>query len=151
MILRMALVTRDDIATLPAEPEYEQLMALLDVEAAVDLDKMWDAVRSLFEDGPDPILGGEPVTDDLGYGPATFVTPARVSEIVSMYSGTPIDELRRRFSPSKLMAQGAYPPIWDRRDEMPDVEREVVVLADAVLKLYGRAEAEGKGIFVVLL
>jgi hypothetical protein len=151
MTLRMAPATRDDIATLSAEPEYEVLMALLDVESGVDLGKMWDAVRSLFEDGPDPILGGEPVTDNLGYGPATFVTPARVREIVSRYSDTTTDDLKRRFSPAKLMAQGAYPPIWDRPDEMPDVEREVLVLADAVLKLYGRAEAEGKGIFVALL
>jgi hypothetical protein len=122
-------------------------LALMDVEAGVDLDKMGDAARSLFEDGPDPILGGEPVTDDLGYGPATFVTPARVSEIAARYSGTTTNDLKRRFSPTKLMAQEAYPRIWDRPDEEP----EVVVLADAVLKLYGRAEADGKGIFVALL
>src|SRR4051812_29594492 len=106
MTLRMAIATCDDIATLPAEPEYEQLMAMLDVESGVDLDKMWDAVRSLFDGGPDPILGGEPVTDDLGYGPATFVSPERVTEIVSSYSGTRSEDFRLRFSPAKLIAQG---------------------------------------------
>jgi hypothetical protein len=151
MTLRMAMATLDDVATLGPEPEHDQLMALLDVDGALDLDKMWDAVRSLFDDGPDPILAGEAVTEDLGYGPATFVTPQRVREIVASFGGTPSDELERRFSPAILMARGAYPAIWDRPEEMPEVQRQVVILAEAVIELYRRAESEGRGIFVALL
>jgi hypothetical protein len=147
----MALASHDDVVALGSDPDDEQLMALLESDGGVDLDKMWDAVRSLFSDGADPILGGEPVTDDLGYGPATFVAPNRVREIAASLANTSTQELERRFSPLRLQERGAYPAIWDRPDEMPEVQRDVVDLARSVIQLYDRAASVGSGIFVALL
>src|SRR5437868_6265981 len=151
MTLYMSIAARADVDTLGADPEYEELMAVINGAENLYLEKMWDAVRSLFDDDLDPVFCGEPVTDDIGYGPATFVGPDKVNEVVSRYSTTTADEFRSRFSPTRLEDRGAYPNIWDRDDEMPMVEDEAVELAEAVVALYQQANTDGKGILVVMM
>jgi Domain of unknown function (DUF1877) len=151
MMLRLAAVTDADVAGLGPAPEYDGLMALLEGETAVDLDKMWDAVQSLFDDHPNPLFDGAPVTEDLGFGPAMYVDPPQVRQIAEVIGGLTSVVLADRFSPSDLLARDAYPSIWDRETIMAAVKRDTVALAEAVIRLYSLAAAEDKGILVAML
>jgi hypothetical protein len=150
MTLRLVVVAPDEAALLGAAADDDALMALLEGNGSLDLDKMWDAVHSLFADGADPLFAGDPVTEDLGYGPATYVSPVEARRISAAIEGLTERDFAERFSPAQLFARGAYPNIWDRADEMLDAEREAVALAERVVGLYQHA-ATSDGILIAML
>jgi hypothetical protein len=91
----------------------------------LDLDKAWHGLHFLlagraWEVGPgagQAILGGEPIGDDRGYGPACLYAPDLVREVAAGLAGVDEQELRRRFDPQALSAADIYPGIWDEGEE----------------------------------
>lgn len=93
----------------------------IDDDVRMDVDTAWHALHFLLcgssAPGPQPaafILGGTPVGDDLGSGPARLFGPAEVRRIATALALVNVDTLRGRFDPAKLMAEGIYPQQWDR-------------------------------------
>lgn len=89
---------------------------------ALDIDKTWHAIhflltRTVWEGEPplsQAILGGDPVGDDTGFGPARYLSPAEVREVAAALVLVPADDLRRRYGDgSALTANEIYPSIWD--------------------------------------
>lgn len=83
-----------------------------------DVDKAWNGIGYLLNaagGGPvDVVTGGEPVsTEDLGYGPARFLTPAQVGEGARYLAAMRWEQLARNFDPAQLNADDIYPAIWD--------------------------------------
>ncbi|MDR2224091.1 MAG: YfbM family protein [Flavobacteriaceae bacterium] len=97
-------------------------------DALVDLDKSWDAIAFLFGNNADDylehplataIFGSHTLDEnqDIGYGPARFVTTVQVKEINELLSQLSDEELRKRFSPQRLEEEEIYPSFWTEVDE----------------------------------
>ncbi|MFV0388966.1 MAG: DUF1877 family protein [Pyrinomonadaceae bacterium] len=54
---------------------------------------------------------------DLGYGPAHYLTPEQVAELNNEISTITIADLKQNFDPKKMTEQEVYPTIWDEGEE----------------------------------
>lgn len=87
-----------------------------------DLDKAWHGIHYLLtgqaDGGPEPLSlavhGGEEVGEDVGYGPARFLTPAQVRTVSAALDRITEANLRARFDPRAMDAAEIYPAIWGR-------------------------------------
>lgn len=98
-----------------------------DNESFLDLDKAWEGIfflitgQSLAEAVGEeaPLLGiliGPTEIDpdqDMGYGPATYITAEQTKEIYSAIKDLTKDELSANFDPSRMAEEGIYPDIWE--------------------------------------
>lgn len=98
-------------------------------QEALDIDKSWHAIHYLLTgdpwDGPRPlcqaVLGGEPVGEDLGYGPARYLTPGEVAEVAATLQAVSPETLRERFGDGTSLSKAdIYPDIWDRGPDTLD-------------------------------
>jgi hypothetical protein len=149
MQMQLAIVSADEVATLAPDADFDDLTAIFERDGSVDLEWMWDAVQSLF-DKVNPLFEGDPVTDDVGYGPARYVSVERTRAVASAIAKIKEKRLRARFDPKQLTARRAYPFIWDRADELAENGVAVVEGALAVIDLYRRAAASNQGVLIVL-
>ncbi|WP_240755232.1 YfbM family protein [Pedobacter sp. SYP-B3415] len=94
----------------------------------VDIDKTWEGIVFLLTgqrltDADNPLLAvlfsGQLIDNDqdLGYGPAHYVTPEQVVQLNNEISKITKADLRQRFDPAKMIESGVYPNIWDESDE----------------------------------
>ncbi|MBP7642294.1 MAG: YfbM family protein [Saprospiraceae bacterium] len=90
----------------------------------VDLDKTWDGIIFLLtgqnsERSNHPLLkvlfSGQYVDpeQDMGDGPAHYLTPAQVADLNAQISKITIADLRLKYDPEKMDMMGIYPSIWD--------------------------------------
>jgi hypothetical protein len=118
------------------------------------LDKAWHGVHFLLcgtpEEAPPPlgdaVLGGDAVGEDLGYGPARVLDPARVAAVAAALRAISADEVAGRFDAVRLDADGVYPAGWAEEGR-----REW--LRDAYARLrafYLEAAAEGSWVLLWL-
>lgn len=95
-------------------------------EPYFDLDKSWHGIHFLLtgraDEGPDPlslaVSGGEPIGDEVGYGPARYLTPSQVREIAAALGRISASDMRARFDPRAMEDAKVYPQeIWVRDAE----------------------------------
>ena len=97
-------------------------------ENLVDIDKSWDGIIFLLtgqslqtaEHNLVRVLFSGQLVDeeqDLGYGPAHYLTPEQVSDLNNEISSITIAELKERFNPKKMTELEVYPTIWDEGDD----------------------------------
>lgn len=97
-------------------------------DALIDLDKSWDAIAFLLGDTSDEyldqplakaIFGSHTLDEnqDLGYGPARFVTTDEVKEIHNLLTQLSNEELRKRFNPQVFEEEEIYPTFWTQENE----------------------------------
>jgi hypothetical protein len=100
-------------------------------ENLVDIDKSWDGVIFLLtgqsfataENNLVRILFSGQLIDeeqDLGYGPAHYLTPEQVAELNNEISTITIADLKQKFNPKKMNELEVYPTIWDEGDDAFD-------------------------------
>lgn len=100
-------------------------------ENLVDIDKSWDGVIFLLtgqsfataENNLVRILFSGQLIDeeqDLGYGPAHYLTPEQVAELNNEISTITIADLKQKFNPKKMNELEVYPTIWDEGDDTFD-------------------------------
>jgi Domain of unknown function (DUF1877) len=87
----------------------------------VDIDKTWHAIHYLLTRCPDEadlpagfLVGGTPIGDDLGYGPARIFKSNEVQEVAALMHRLPEDFVQSELKFSELQAADIYPTIWDR-------------------------------------
>ncbi|MGG1554980.1 YfbM family protein [Paenibacillus ferrarius] len=94
---------------------------------SLDIDKAWHAIHFLLNEsaweGQHPffnvILGGTKLGDDLGYGPARYLTSEEVKEVALSLSSLSENEIRNRFNPEKMKESDIYPSIeWSEQDDL---------------------------------
>jgi hypothetical protein len=86
-------------------------------EDGLNLEKSWHVLHYLLtgkvEDAPPPmgnaILGGTEIGEDLGYGPARFLTPPQVREVAAALAPISKDDLGERFNLKAMIAANIYP------------------------------------------
>lgn len=97
-------------------------------ESLVDIDKSWDGIIFLLtgqsfanaEHNLVRILFSGQLIDeeqDLGYGPAHYLTPEQVAELNNDISTIKIADLKQKFNPKKMTELEVYPTIWDEGDD----------------------------------
>lgn len=126
MIGNFLAIRPDQLAALIAEPEsMESLLYPEDgAEQAnhLDIDKAWHAIHYTLNgstwEGEGPlsmvILGGEEIGDDVGYGPARYLSPIQVSAVAEALAVVTPQVFIANFNPTALDAAEIYPQIWER-------------------------------------
>lgn len=111
-----------------------------DAENLVDIDKSWDGIIFLLtgqslataKHNLVRILFSGQIIDeeqDLGYGPAHYLTAEQAAELNGEISAITIADLKQRFNPERMNELEIYPIIWDEGDDAFDY------LADGFLTL----------------
>ena len=151
-------VTEKEIASLLEDPDT--LMALLypDGEAApgktMDVDKAWHALHFMLNGAPMPregqpvpaIFGGEPIGEDIHYGPARLLRPHEVKAISTALNAIGDDDMRARYAPEQMTDAQVYPEIWDDDDALD----YVMLHYRSLVEFYGAAAARGDGLIVYI-
>lgn len=111
-----------------------------DLPAALDIRKSWHPLHFLLTgqawETPWPlgavVLGGEPVGEDLGYGPARLLTPEQVAELANALQALGEVGAMTRYVPAEFEAADIAPGGWEdpeedeeRREWLLDTFREV--------------------------
>jgi hypothetical protein len=86
-------------------------------ENGLNLEKSWHVLHFLLtgeaEEAQPPlgnaILGGKEIGDDLGYGPARFLTPQQVQEVASALASMKKEDLASRFNLDAMIKAQIYP------------------------------------------
>jgi hypothetical protein len=138
------LLGGDDVA-------LEQIGLRMEDEVAtgtVDLDKAWHGIHFLLTgsaDGDAPplawaVLGGEEIGEDMGYGPARFLTADRVRAVAE---ALPADEaFLAAFDGAAMDAADVYPgPMWSDDDDQP--RRYLLDAYHRLVAFYRSAAARG--------
>ena len=90
-------------------------------ENHIDLDKAWHAIHFTLNgkawEGEEPlflaILGGEEIGEDIGYGPARFLTPVQVKAVSAALSVVTPETFGGQFSHAALATAEIYPDVWE--------------------------------------
>lgn len=85
-------------------------------EAGLCLDESWHILHYLITGGAreaslplgNAILGGTPIGDDMGYGPARYLDPQQVREVAGALSRINPEELVERFDPAVMLEEKIY-------------------------------------------
>ncbi len=88
---------------------------------ALDIDKSWDAVDFLFHQSDKSLLprnwlteSGEPIGEDLGYGPARVWSNEILSEITEKTALCDVASIKADFDFALLSQAKVYPNFWDQ-------------------------------------
>lgn len=85
---------------------------------------------------------------DLGYGPAHYLTPGQVVELNSQISNIKLEDLKLKYNPPKKMTEsGVYPTIWNEGDEAFDYLAAYFV---SLQNIYAEATQNGEAIITFL-
>ncbi|WP_251040580.1 YfbM family protein [Chryseobacterium sp. ISL-6] len=123
----------------------------------VDIDKAWDGIiflltgQSIINSNNHPlskILFSEQIIDevqDLGYGPAHYLTPSQVSELNTQISVITANSLKPNFDPAKMTE--VYPSVWEEEDGAFEY---LVDGFSVVQKTYAEAAKNGEAMITFL-
>ena len=128
-------------------------------ENLIDIDKSWDGIiflltgqNSAKADHPllQVLFSGQIIDDeqDLGYGPAHYLTPEQVVDLNNQISQITVEELRQKYDPKRMTELEVYPTIWEDEDE-----ESFEYLSDNFLEvqqLYSDATKNGEAIITIL-
>lgn len=95
-------------------------------ENGLNLEKSWHVLHYLLTGKADEaeaplgnaLLGGNEIGDDLGYGPARFLTPEQVREVATALAKISKEDLHRRFNLEAMIAANIYPCKPNGEDEL---------------------------------
>jgi hypothetical protein len=93
------------------------------------------------------VLGGTEIGDDVGYGPARYLTADEVSAVADALKAMTPQKFGERYDASKLVQNEIYPEIWD------DDEDNVGYLTswyETLRQYYLDAAAKGNGMLKYL-
>lgn len=128
----------------------------LPAERHLDTDKTWHLTHFLLTgeawEGAEPlrnaVLGGTQIgEEDVGYGPARYLTPAQVHETAGALTPISSQELWSRFDMQAVQAADVYPSGWEGSDQ----EREYVLGYFQSLKDFFVQASEANDAIIVYL
>ncbi|KAA5543416.1 DUF1877 family protein [Adhaeribacter rhizoryzae] len=118
----------------------------------VDIDKSWEGILFLLtgqnlENSSHPLakvlFSGQFIDEDqdLGYGPAQYLTPEQVKEVNAEISKITISELSKNYNPNRMSELEIYPNIWDEEDNLEYLTDYFKTVQEVYSEAAGRNEA----------
>jgi hypothetical protein len=141
--------------------EYIDSEEMDDNETKLDVDKAWDGINFILtdnglqtiEEADSPlssIIFSSQIVDeeqDLGYGPAQYLTPEQVIEVSEALTKISREEFRKNYDHVKMNKQGVYPQAWsddeDERDYLANYFQDIKAF-------YAKAVQEGQAIITYI-
>lgn len=125
-----------------------------DPENHIAIDKAWHAIHFTLNgkawggEAPlfDVILGGTEIGDDIGYGPARYLTTDQVKAVASALAPVTPEIFGTQFNPSALTTAGIYPEAWDDVSGLEYVQSFYAELRD----FYRAAAERGDSVLIYL-
>lgn len=158
MIGNFMQIAADDLEALIQQPDSVESYLFSEDDRFPEcccVDKAWHGIHFLLAcnpgDGEDPtakaVLGGTEIGDDLGYGPARYLTVAEVQEVADAIRPIDREELARRFN-ARAMAEA---DIYAFQPEDAEAELEYFTSYYEELKRYYEDAAKnGKAMLLFL-
>jgi hypothetical protein len=124
----------------------------VDEKDQLDTDKAWQAIHFLLcgdpweGEGPlvNVVLGGTEINaEDIGYGPARFLTATEVKETYEAFKDITSEDLKQKFDVQAMQEYEIYPGYADEEDFA-----YVSVYYEEVKKIYKRATESGKAMLL---
>jgi hypothetical protein len=125
-------------------------------ENTIDVDKSWHGIHFILTEIAktgstvleSTILGGEPLGEDLGYGPPRILSPSEVKLIATALSCISIEQIESVFDPAAMDDAGIYPQIWVR-DGKESLEY-MTNYFPSLVAFYAEAASRGDGVILWL-
>ena len=117
---------------------------------SIDIDKAWHGIHYMLTgtpyEGEPPlswaIMGGEPVGDDVGYGPARFLSAEQIEMISKALPDT--ESFKGSYAPQEMESAEIYPDqIWMSEGE--EALEYLVSNYEAMAAFYNTAASRGDG------
>lgn len=120
MIGNFLRISPDTLETLIADPNGVEALLYPESDEApdgnLDIDKAWHGIHFILTgtawegDGPlaMAVMGGTEIGEDVGYGPATYLTPDEVSDVAAALEPLTPEAFRARFDPTAMAAASIY-------------------------------------------
>lgn len=122
----------------------------------LDLDKAWEAIYYLLTGRPisemehaQPpmswcMLSGHIIDEEqnLGYGPAHYITAEQVQQLNKELDKITTDTLRKKYDGKKMNAAGVYPEVWEDSESID----YVMDYFEQLKEFYQVAAKEGKAV-----
>jgi hypothetical protein len=124
-------------------------------EPGMNLDKAWHGIHyllngSAWEIGGGAgaaVLGGYPVGEDNGYGPARLMSPEIVRTVAAGLERLDVETLRGRFKPEAMAQADLYPAIWSENDVF---ETYLMPYVAELSRFYQAAANAGEAVLLAL-
>lgn len=128
-----------------------------DNPSLTDIDKSWDGILFLLTGNGLESAGDHPLVkiffseqfideeQDLGYGPAHYLTPEQVATLNEHISNLKVEDLKQNYDPSRMEA--VYPSIWDEGDDAFDYLSQYFI---QVKQVYADATKNGEAIITFI-
>ncbi len=120
-----------------------------------DIDKAWQGIHFLLAGDPwqgegplgQVVLGGTELGEDLGYGPARYLTADQVKEVAQAIQPIDRDELSSRFEPQAMAEADIYSfHLEDAEDDL----NYYLTYYDELKRYYTAAAANGQAMLLFL-
>ena len=157
LVMRLSKVQLNQIRS-DSDKFWELRNQWRDTDHCIDLDKMWQGIHYLFNfsawEGSPPakwiIFGDSPIPSfDGGYGPARYLKPSQVSEVLKLLDNTSEEELKKRYDPNEFSAASIYPAIWMREKE--EAYEDLIYFYRQLKSLYQKAVDAGEHVLMVII
>lgn len=162
MVVCLLRVSRQELQGILADSSLLEDMLEEQDERVEDVEKAWEGLIYLLsgrglnaDDGPVQnlsrvIFSGQPVDDtqDLGMGPAHYLTPEQVLLATRELEQISADDLARRYDPVAMSKAKIYPDIWNTTDT--NALDYVLEYFDVLKACYQAAAQEGEGMITFL-
>ncbi|OGF66391.1 MAG: hypothetical protein A2Y62_12525 [Candidatus Fischerbacteria bacterium RBG_13_37_8] len=121
----------------------------------LNLDKTWHALHYLLSGNSEAdetplgklIMGGKEIGEDLGYGPAHYLTSDEVKKCSDALQKISSNEIKHRFDPNTLQKADIYPNIWN--EELTKEHLDYLLeYFDALKKYYKEAASQQNAMLI---
>lgn len=149
-------LSQTDLDELIASPETISEHLNIDHDPpGMDVDKAWHGIHFVLAgkawEGEHPlgsaVIGGIEIGEDVGYGPARYLTRERVQEVAAALELFTAEEFAERFDAEALENNGIYPEIWDEGEEALEYLQNSF---EALRAYYLAAAANGEAMLLYL-
>jgi len=121
MIANFKQISSSQLEELKKDPSLIEEIIYPDSESDIidnlDIDKAWQGIHFILTGKVwevegllgKVIMGGKETGDDVGYGPARYLTSIEVKDISNVLTHFSEDEFKSRFNPDKIVKNKIYP------------------------------------------
>jgi hypothetical protein len=158
MIGNYISVAPDDVAKVQTAGSFaENLIDGDDGELSLSIEKSWQAIHFVLNGDPweckgplgNAVLGGREVGEDMGYGPARFLTPAEVAETAKALEEVTTEQFTERLSKANFKKAEIY-VFNDEDPNDPDIVEELVGYFEDVKKFFREAANKKNGMLLFI-